>query len=77
MTKIAGTKPTIPGSHALRLIPISKPGVTGLSYAVVSTDDQEVTVRKNAASQGLLAGAAMPSQPNPEFWSFIDYLKKL
>jgi hypothetical protein len=58
------------------VIPISKPGVTGLSNAVVSTDDQEVAVRKNADSQGLFAGTAMRLQPNPDFWSFIDHLKK-
>jgi hypothetical protein len=57
MTKIASTKPTIPGS--LRLIPISKPGVTGFIMQLVSTDDQEVELRKNAASQRLLAGTAM------------------
>lgn len=76
MTKIASTKPTILGSHALRVIPITKPGVTGFSYAVVNTDDEEVAVRKNAVSQGLFAGTAMRSQPNPEFWSFIDYVKE-
>jgi hypothetical protein len=57
MTKTGST--TIPGSHALRVIPISKPGVTGFSYAVVNTNDQEAAVRKNAASQGLLAGTPM------------------
>jgi hypothetical protein len=76
MNKIGSTKPTIPGAHGLRVIPISKPGVTGLSHAVVSTDDQEAAVRANAVSQGLFTGTAMPSPPNPEIWSFIDYLKK-
>jgi hypothetical protein len=57
MTKIASTKPTILGS--LRLIPIGKPGVTGFTLQFVSTDDQEVELRKNAASQGLLAGTPM------------------
>jgi hypothetical protein len=59
MTKIASTKPVIPGSHGLRVIPISTPGVAGFKMQFVSTDDQEVELRKNAASQGLLSGTAM------------------
>jgi hypothetical protein len=60
----------------LKLIPISKPGVPGVSYAVARTDVDEAAVRKNAAAQGLLAGIAMPTGTNPQFWSFIDTVNR-
>jgi hypothetical protein len=59
----------------LKVIPITKPGVTGMSHAIARTDADEAAVRKNAATQGLLAGKAMPTRPNPQFWQFVDYLK--
>jgi hypothetical protein len=59
----------------LKVIPITEPGVAGFSYAIAKTDADETVVRTNAATQGLLAGKAMPTQPNPQFWSFIDHLK--
>jgi hypothetical protein len=69
---------TVPpeAKSALRVIPISRPGVSGCSFAVVTTDAEEADVAKKAAEQGLLAGPAMPTQPNPQFWSFIDQIKK-
>lgn len=60
----------------LRFIPISKPGAPGVSYAVARTDADETAVRKNAAAQGLLAGTAMPTGTNPQFWSFVDNVKR-
>jgi hypothetical protein len=39
----------------LKIIPITKPGVPGFSYALAMTDAAETAVRKNAAAQGLLA----------------------
>ena len=59
----------------LKVIPITKAGVPGFSYALARTDADETAVRSNAAAQGLLAGAAMPTEPNPQFWSFVDACK--
>jgi hypothetical protein len=64
-----------PASVGLRVIPIAKPGGAGFSFAVAPTDEVEETVRKNAAAQGLLAGAAIPIKPDPTIWKVIDYLK--
>jgi hypothetical protein len=60
----------------LKIIPITKPGVPGFSYALAMTDAAETAVRKNAAAQDLLAGKAMPTGPNPQFWSFVDTAKR-
>jgi hypothetical protein len=60
----------------LKLIPISKPGVSGVSYAVVRTDVDEMTVRKNAAAQGFLSGIATQTGTNPQFWSFIETVNR-
>jgi hypothetical protein len=59
----------------LKLIPITKPGVPGFSYALARTDADEMAVRKNAAAQGLIAGAAMTTEQNPQFWLFVDLVK--
>jgi hypothetical protein len=59
----------------LKIIPITKPGTPGLSYALARTDADELAVRKNAAAQGLLVGAAMATPPNPQFWSFVDSVR--
>jgi hypothetical protein len=60
---------------ALRVIPISKPSVAGVSFAMARTDTEEAATRANAGGQGLLAGEAMPTHRNPQFWSFIDHIK--
>jgi hypothetical protein len=62
-------------STMLKFIPITKPGVPGFSFAVARTDADETAVRKNAAARGLLAGEAMPTEPNPQFWLFVDSVK--
>jgi hypothetical protein len=59
----------------LKIIPITKPGVPGFSYAPARTDTDETAVRKNAAAQGLLAGEAMTTEQNPQFWAFVDLVK--
>jgi hypothetical protein len=59
----------------LKIIPLTKPGVPGLSYTLARTDADEATARKNAAAQGLLVGEAMPTKQNPQFWSFIHTVK--
>jgi hypothetical protein len=60
----------------LRVVPISKPSVAGFSFALARSDTEEAKVRENAASQNLLAGKQMRLGPNPQFWSFVDHLKK-
>jgi hypothetical protein len=59
----------------LRIILLSHPGA-GISFAIARTDAEEAGLRERAVRQGLLAGAAMPSQPNPAIWSLLDSLKK-
>jgi hypothetical protein len=59
----------------LRIIPISHPG-GGISFTIAQTDAEEVGLRARAVREGLLAGGAMPSQPNPAIWSLLDSLKK-
>jgi hypothetical protein len=59
----------------LKIIPISKPGTVGFSYALARTDADEAAVRKNAAGQGLLVGKAMPIKPDGQFWKFVDIIK--
>jgi hypothetical protein len=59
----------------LKVIPITKPGVLGFSWKIARTDAEEEALRKNAAAQGLLAGEAMPTTPNPQFWSFVESVK--
>jgi len=58
----------------LRLIPIAQPG-GGFSYELARTDAEENAARKKAAAHGLLAGEAMMTRPNPQFWSFVDTVK--
>jgi hypothetical protein len=60
----------------LKVIPITKPGAPGFSYALARTDADEMAVRKNAAAQELLAGKAMSTEPNLQFWSFVDSVKR-
>jgi hypothetical protein len=60
----------------LRVIPITKPGVNGCSFAMAATDAVEAEVRANAAVRGCLAGPAMPVGSNPEFWPLLDSIKR-
>jgi hypothetical protein len=60
----------------LRTIPISKPGTSGISLHIARTDAEEAELRKSAAAQGLLAGTAMPTQKDSQFWSFRDWLDR-
>ena len=60
----------------LKIIPISKPGTAGFSYALARTDANEAAVHEGAAAQGLLAGKAMPIRPDGQFWTFIDIIKR-
>jgi len=75
MTTLDHLGPSPTGLSALRVIPIAKPGVAGISFALAITDEVEASVRKNATSQGLLAGTAMRLQPDPSIWRLIDHLK--
>lgn len=63
-------------STMLEIVPISKPGTAGFSYALAINDAVETTVRKQAAAQGLLAGTPMPIEPGSQFWSFVDIAKR-
>jgi hypothetical protein len=62
--------------NRLRVIPLASPRVGGISFTIARTDDEEAAVRERAAAQGLLAGAAMPTRPNPAVWSVLSALKK-
>ncbi len=55
----------------VRLIPIMKPGGSGVSIAIATNDEDEEKVRADAVARGLVAGVAMALATNPQFWSLI------
>ena len=63
----------------LYIIPITKSGTTSFSFAVVRTDVEEAVTRKNAAGQGLLAGARVSVEHRSgdfDFWKLRNLLKQ-
>jgi hypothetical protein len=53
-----------------------KPGTTAFTAALVGTDTDEATVRRWAASEGLLAGSTTEVQPGPNMYGHIDYITR-
>lgn len=74
MTGTNQLDPTSGGPRVLRIIPITKPGISGCSFAVARNDEEEAAVRTKARTQGCIAGPAMQPQPNPDFWKMVDHI---
>ena len=73
MTSHPNKTPDISG---LRIIPVAKQGVPGISMKMAHTDEQEAAIREAAQAQGLIAGNAMTFEPNPFVRKVMDDIRR-